>query len=783
MKDILFSLRKLKRNKLLLYVGIPGLTIGLSVVLLLICYLRREYSFDKHFATKNRVVRLYIADKSGEYGTFGISLRDSYEKIPSKVAEVESAVQIFNDRISSLKVVETGETYPDVHSLYADNEFFDVFAQKLIHGNASDALKGKNKVVLSETTALKYFGTTDCVGKQLEMEAWSAPQYIVTGVVKELPDNSHFNFELLVSMETLPLNEFNMEFQTYYLIKKGTDVSAVSGKIEKANNEVMKPFCEEVGLSAAVSETRLLKDVHFFTESRQEIVPTIEPYYLWLVAGIALLVLLIALANFVNLYVIHTNMRINEAAMRKSLGASQAGLARLFFSDTLIMSMLAFVIAVFLTNLATPYLSKILNSRVSIYELFSVEGSLAVVTILLIIIFVSGIYPLLSISKNNLALGVKGKTQQVKRKSFVTQTALMLQFSITAFLLVAVIIFYSQMQYMKSIPLGFNPENLELFPATSRVLGEKMGSIKEEVRKFPFVESVATSDHQMGGSPSGQNIANYGSDKSIPINEYRVTPGFAETMQLNLVAGSFFAETAENEIILNEAAVKKLELQDPAGKLVMYRGKPATIKGVVEDFYYTENSGKNIEPLVLTPYVYYEYLLYVRTSQKISAVQRLQIASVFKEFDDTYVLKSHSVNDFYAGKFKEEEKTLKLAGTGTLLAILLSISGLVALSLLNVNRRTKEIGVRKIMGSTEWQILKMLIGQALVWIFAACFIGFLISYWVMYDALQNFVNRITITPIYFIISGLIILLITLLAIGWQSWYAATRNPVEALRYE
>lgn len=254
-------------------------------------------------------------------------------------------------------------------------------------------------------------------------------------------------------------------------------------------------------------------------------------------------------------------------------------------------------------------------------------------------------------------------------------------------------------------------------------------------------------------------------------------------MQLNLVAGSFFAETAENEIILNEAAVKKLELQDPAGKLVMYRGKPVTIKGVVEDFYYTENSGKNIEPLVLTPYVYYEYLLYVRTSQKISAVQRLQIASVFKEFDDTYVLESHSVNDFYAGKFKEEEKTLKLAGTGTLLAILLSISGLVALSLLNVNRRTKEIGVRKIMGSTEWQILKMLIGQALVWIFAACFIGFLISYWVMYDALQNFVNRITITPIYFIISGLIILLITLLAIGWQSWYAATRNPVEALRYE
>ena len=782
MQDVLFSLRRLKRNKLLLYVGIPGLAIGLTVVLLLICYVRREYSFDKHFATKNRVVRLYITDKSGEYGTFGISLRKSYDEVPPKVAEVETAAQIFNDHVSKLKVIETNETYSEVHSLYTDNEFFDVFAQKLIHGNASDALKGKNKVVLSETTALKYFGTSDCVGKQLEMVSWGTPQYIVTGVVEDLPDNSHFNFEILVSMETLPLNQFNMEFQTYYLIKKGADVAAVSGKIEKANDEVMQPFLKEVGLNT-VSQTHLLKDVHFFTESRQEIIPPVTINYLWLVAGIALLVLLIALANFVNLYVLHSNTRINEVAMRKSLGASQAGLARLFLSDTFIMAILAFAIAVFLTNLAAPYFSKLLNSKVSTNELFSTEGSLAVIAILSIIVIVSGIYPLLSISKNNLALGVKGKTQQVQRKSFATQTALVLQFSITAFLLTAVIIFFSQMQYMKSIPLGFNPENLELFPATSRVLSQKMSSIKEEVLNLPFVESAATSNHRMGGSPSGQNISNYGSDKSMSINEYRATPGFAETMQLNLVAGGFFAGNAENEIILNEAAVKKLELQDPAGKLVLYKGNPVTVKGVVQDFYYNENSGKEIEPLVLTPYVYSEELLYVRTMQKISATQRLQIASIFKKFDETYVLESYSVSDFYAGKFKEEEKTLKMVGTGTLLAILLCISGLVALSLLNVNRRTKEIGIRKIVGSTGLQILRMLIGQALLWIFAACLIGFLVSYWVMNDALQNFVNRVTITPFYYLISGLVIVIIALLAISWQSWRAASRNPVEALRYE
>ncbi len=585
MKDILFSLRKLKRNKLLLYIGIPGLAIGLSVVLLLICYVRREYSFDKHFATKNRVVRLYNVDKSGEYGTFGICLRESYDEVPPKVAEVEAVTQLYNDRAGKLKVTETDETFSEVHTLYADNGFFDVFAQKLICGNAADALKGKNKAVLSENTALRYFGTTDCVDRQLEIESWGSPLYMVSGVVEDLPDNSHFDFELLISMETLPLQQLGgLEFQTYYLIKKNVDVAAVSEKIEKANDEIMKPFIESTGLST-VSETQLLKNVHFFIQSRQEIVPTVTLNYLWLVAGIAFLVLLIALANFINLYALHSNTRINEVSMRKSLGASQVGLARLFLSDTLIMALLSLGLAVFITNLAAPYFSKLLNSKVTVSELFSVEGSLTVAAILVLIVIVSGIYPLLSLSKNNLALGVKGKNQHVKRKSFATQTALLLQFGITAFLLAAVIIFYAQMQYMKSIPLGFNPENLELFTVTSQTLSKKMNSIKEEVRNLHFVESVAASDHQMGGSPSGQNISNYGSDKPMPINEYRTAPGFAETMQLKLIAGDFFGENAKDEIILNEAAVKKLELKDPAGERVMYKGNPVTVKGVVKDFY------------------------------------------------------------------------------------------------------------------------------------------------------------------------------------------------------
>lgn len=785
MKNTLFSIKMLKRNKLLLYVGIPGLSIGLSVVLLLVSYLKREYSFDKHFSTKDRVVRLYNTALEGESGTYGICLRKAYDDIPAQIGEIESATQIYNGWATKLTAVETDQSFEDLHKLYVDKEFLQVFNQRLVIGDKANALKGKNKIVLSQSSAQKLFGTTDCLGKQVNMEYFGDPNFTVSGVVQDLPDNSHFNYDLLVSMESMPLKIFGgLEFMTYFLVKDKADLPLASQKIAQANDEIMKPWMENVGVKT-ISETVLLKNLHFFDKSSNEMIPTVNFKYLWIVGSIVALVLLIALVNFINLYSLHSGKRIGEIAMRKSLGASQTGLARLFLSDTLIMALIAFVLSIGLTYLAAPFFSKLLSSKVALSELLNPFGLLVIIGLLALIVVLSGIFPLLSLSSMSLSLGIKGKTNKVHRKSYTTQTALVLQFGITAFLIAGVVIFYAQVSYMKAIPLGFNPNNVEGFYAGSNAIAKKLPNIKNEVTQLPFVESAATSSHTLGAGYSGQVISKYGSTETpVPINEYRVQSGFAKTLQMELIDGDYFSSNnAENEIILNEAAVKKIGIEPPyAGKPILYFGKKI-IKGVVKDFYYEGNAGQAIQPIVLSAYQKIGATLYIRTKTPMTPDQKIQIANIFKQFDDTYVLNGFSLNERYANKFQQENKMMKMVSAGALLAILLSISGLIALSLLNVNRRTKEIGVRKVMGSTEKQVLSLLIKQVLVWVIIACIIGFLVNYYVMQQALQNFVNRISISPLYFIISGVVVLLVAVLAVSWQSWRAASRNPVEALRYE
>lgn len=787
MKNIIFSIRKLYRNKLLLWVGIPSLAIGLAVVLLLVSYLRREYSFDKHFSTKDRVVRLYNTVTEGGDENYGICLRKSYDEIPQKIAEVEASTQIYDGWTNKLTAIKTTQSFSRLRKLYADKTFFQVFAQRLLVGDKESALKGKNKIVLTASTAQKIFGTINCVGEQIYMEFFTGSfNHTVSGVIEDLPENSHLQYDLLVSMETLPLETFGgLEFLTYFLIKDNTDVQLASKKIAQVNDEIMQSWMKGVGVRTQ-SKTVLLNDVHFFSNSTGgQIVPSANTHYLWIVASITILVLLIALVNFINLYSLHSSERISEIAMRKSLGASRTGLAQLFFTDTLVMALIAFILSLGLTVLASPYFSQLLNSKISLKELFNTAGIVTILIILGLIVFSAGIYPLLKLSRMNLSLGVKGKTKKINKKGYATKTALVLQFGITAFMIASLVIFYAQVSYMKAIPLGFSPDNIEAFYASTQTLKQKITSLKEEVEKLPFVQQVSSSEHSMGHGCSGQSISRYGSNEEpIPIDEYRVQSGFAKIMKMQLIDGNYFSvDNAENEVILNEAAVKKLELSPPlVGKKVNYKGEKI-IKGVVKDFYYIGNSGQSISPLVLAAYSKKADVIYVSTNTPITPKQKLQIVEIFKKFDNTYVMTGFNLSSVYQRKFRQEDKIMKMVSSGALLAILLSISGLIALSLLNVNRRTKEIGVRKVMGSTEKQVLHLLIKQVLVWVTVACTIGFLVNYYVMQQVLQNFVNQVSITPIYFIISALVVLLISLLAVSWQSWRAATKNPIEALRYE
>lgn len=766
----------------MVFVNLPGLAIGLSAVLLLSVYLKHELSYDQHFQTKNNVLRLYNAvTESGNTTNYAICLRKAYTEIPSRVPEIKSATQIYKGWGTTAEYEK--QKFPNLQLLFADKDFFDVFGLELIQGNSSDALQGENNVVITRSTALKIFNSVDCVGKVLNVSEQLAT---VTGVIDDLPNNTHFNFDLLVSMQTAhPENWGGLELYTYFRVNNHADLAVVGEKIAAANNELMKPWGEPFNLTVE-SGTEKLADLHLHTVVDFDLSPKANLTHIFIIAGIAFLVMLIATVNYINLYVLHGEKRIAEIASRKSLGATQGTLSRLFFTETTAISLLSFVLAMGLTALVQPSFARLMKSQIELSDMFSFSGILLVLAILAVLILVSGAYPSYYLSKINLVNALKGKSSKVKRKSTLSRIAVISQFSISVFLISALVIVFAQVNYLKEVPLGFNPENVIGITNLNNEVRRSASSIADELTQLAFVENVASSDHAMGRGTSGQGIKKYGApDNFKGIDEYRVHPGFAKTMQLELVDGRYFnnSEADKNAVILNEAAAKMLGSDVKVGSQVDMFGAPLKVIAIAKDFYYIDHPGSLIAPLVITNYRNNVNNMYVRTKAGTTPAQLAQIDEVIKSYSPELIISKFQLTDVYANKYTNEERMIKLVTTGAGLAIIISFIGLMALSVLNVNRRRKEIGIRKVIGSTETQVVRELLKETFILVLIAIAIAFVGSYFTMQQWLQHFINRISISPMYFLVSAVFALLIAFMAVGWQSWRAATRNPVEALRYE
>ena len=782
MKNLHFIFRMFKRNPLLVYVNIPGLAIGLSAVILLSIYLKHELSFDKHFKNKDHVVRLYNSvTANGNSTNYGICLRKSYTELPGKVPEIESATQIYRGWTVTTELNE--ERYPGLQLLYADKDFFDVFGLELIYGNKKEALTGLDKIVLNETSAKRIFGRTDCVGEVIKM---SDKPVTVSGVIKDLPSATHFNFDVLASMESIHPEQWGgLELFTYYRINDRADINLVGEKIAAANDNIMQPWAQPFNASVK-SGVEKLAALHLHTVVRGDLSAKANTAQIMIVAAIAFFILLIALINFINLYVLHGEKRIAEIAARKSLGATKAALSKLFFSETGVIGLISFVLAIIISVLVHPYFAQVMQSKISYHDLFSSSGIVVSILILFVLIFAAGAYPSYYLSKLDLVNALKGKSLKIKRKSTLSRVAVVLQFTISVFLIIAFSVVLAQTHYMKNMPLGFNPDQVIGITNFDQLIRKSAPSIEDELRQLAFVKEVGSSTHGMGNGTSGQGIKMYGSpDNSLGINEYRINPGFDKTMQLELVEGRYFnnSEADKNGVILNEAAVKMLGGDVETGSLVDMHGEALTVIGIVKDFFYIDHPGEAIAPLVLTNYWYNVRNIYIRTHSTLSLAQQTQIEQIFKSYSPGFIYSQFSIKDVYSNKFKGEERIIKLVSSGAIMAIIISFIGLMALSILNVNRRKKEIGIRKVIGSSEVEVVRSLLSETFVLVCIAIAIACVGSYYALQNWLAGFVDRIALSPIYFLAGSVFALLIAFLAVGWKSWQAATRNPVEALRYE
>jgi len=623
-----------KRSRFFLWVNITGLAIGLAASILLILFVVNELSYDKHFAGYKRIVRLLtVSDANNNLTYYPINLRTAYTELPQNVPGVEAAVQLYN--LYGPEVVSGRRRFQNISAQLADPEFFKVFRMNFIEGNAETSFTAPNAAVLTRHFANIVFGSPEAAMNQ--PISVGGIDFVVSGVVEKLPKNTSFNFDVLGAIAAVPWlkNAGGLELQTYYLIKKEASLQTVRTGIENAYSALIKPWGERVGSRNAHGETELLSDVHLKSKAYGT---SGNMRFIYILTGLALFILVLAVTNFINLFLTQGEMRMQEIGIRKSNGAQIGDIVRQFFTEVALVVGLAFIIGLFLTVLCVPYFGELIHKNIDMIQLLNPMFILAAILLFVVTVVLSAFYPALYLSRFS-PLDILGKRIRFSKRRLTAATVIF-QSIISIVLLSVILVLYKQSAYLQQLPLGYNPENVMSVTGNDAIY-KSYSSIKQELLQFPEVKAVAGSQHIFGWGTSGEVIAPWGAsqEENKSIDSYRLMTGMPELMELKLVEGRFWQENDPDSIrllILNEAAVKILGGESPLEKTYNYNGK-AKVIGVVKDFYY-DNPAMNIAPIALSR-IFNPSIINIRFNENVNSIQAQQIVlKVFRQFDPDFVI-------------------------------------------------------------------------------------------------------------------------------------------------
>lgn len=774
------------KNKAAFGTNVIGLSVGLATTILLVVFILHEWSYDRYFSQANNIYRLHsVWIEDGKPATYPINLRKAFTDIPQQVPGIEKAVQIY--RGGNVEVSINDTRFANNRLLLADSTFFDLFDFKAVEGNIQLSLINPNSMVLTRETANKIFGKQSAIGQVLQM---MGKTYTVSSVIQDIPANTHFKFDVMVPIKSLgPLlgQMKGLEFFTYFLYNPNVNADDVSKAICTANTKMLDERFKSFN-SVFSSEIESLKQLHLRSNARYDLGPQGSIKTLVVVGIIAFLVMFLALTNFVNLFIVEGEHRSKEIGVRKVNGAGRTAIIKQFFAETSFIVAISFFIGTALAILFLPKFGNLMQREFSMDLLKSPLFIFSLPVIFILTVFLSGSYPSFYLSKFNPAAILKPQSGKRNRKKIVMNLAGGLQIMITLFLLTFLFGINSQVQYLKNLSPGFNPEGLVNIGNLNDNIKSHYTSISEQLLKMPEIKAVAATSHTIGGGCSGQGIRLVESPKDniLAINEYRIQPGLCELLELSLTEGRFFdpeRETERKGVILNEAALKMLGLTSSVGRQVVMNTKPMDIIGVVKDFRY-ESAANIVQPLVMTAYSQDMRTIMTRVKDNADMPATLEkIGQVLKSFDSGYIASTNKTLDIYRNYYAEEERLGQLTRLGAALAVVIVMMGIFMLVSQSIARRTKEIGIRKVMGSSTLGMLMLIYANSLKWTAVAAAVAIPLSYFVLQNWLQDYAVK---TPLnwWLFMQGIAIILVleTLITLG-QTWRAATRNPVEALRYE
>jgi len=796
--NIKIAFRNFSSQKKISFLNLLGLSLGLSVAMLIFYFVNFEMNYDNFHKDGNHIYRIISVNK----GTGGTEYRAFTplplpETVRTEIKDAEMTTGLSEFLYENEPVQVENQVFFNLSGYIADSCFLKMFNFPLISGNPNTIFNDPGSVALTQNASKKLFGNDNPIGKHVIINKLD---FTVTGIMRDLPENSIFKFDLLVSHLILKKLHPDLPYLWYYggpftYIKVHSDQNLASIKSELATIPA-KHFPDWLK-GRETYDLQPFESIHIDTSVVGDVKPPVSFKYLNILLLIAVSVLFIACANFVNLSTSQSERRAREAGIRKLAGGGRFQITCLFIGEALTLSMISLVVAVYLSMLFLPWFNELTQRNLSIN--FNSKIILYILLFGILTGILSGLYPALLFSKYTPIQILRSRITTRGNKSGFRKVFIIAQFLITILLITAQLFITRQVSYLKNHSLGFNEEDLISVPLHYNDENKRLSFAKlfvqtmEQEGSFKSIKGSTLSENVPGQFFSNRFAVvpeGSSSDDSKEMIVTSIDENFASVFSVPVVSGRNFSEkiTADRSgnVLINETAAHKLGWTDPIGKQIRFKHEkdPVTIVGVMKDINF-RSLQTQVEPEVyryagenwLAGYLTFRlvHLNYLETIKLIRTTWDKLAPGV--PFQYTFV------KDKYDGSYREEERLAKTIGTFAMLAVFLSCLGLFAMIAFLSIRRTKEIGIRKINGARVVEVMLMLSVDFIAWVIIAFVIACPIAWFAMHKWLENFAYRTELSWWIFVLAGVIALVIALLTVSWQSWRAATRNPVEALRYE
>lgn len=770
-------------------INMVGFSLAMASCFLIVFHVRNELSYEKNFPKYKNIYRVHPPEWAKSSPPLAGAMLEFFPEARSVARFYQWGNRVFSygDFQAELK-----------GGFCADSSAIEMFDLQFVHGSREKSLRVYNTIVLTESAARKFFGNDDPTGKMLQVGANT--YYAITGVIRDMPENTHLKFDYLIPFTTfykeIPENWTSnkgwMAPYTYVLIED----NGFPNVLAKLESFLLKFYegrgtPEEIKAEAKL-EFQPLKDIHLHSHLEQEMGANSNAGYLYIFGAVAIFIIFIASVNFINLNISMAFRRMKETGMRKAMGAFRSQIIRQYLTETLLTSIVAFLIALALFFAVLPTYNALAGRAVQTWDIFTFQNFGIMLTLILGVSLISGLYPAIFISRFRPIESLKGQKDPRSVTSYVRKALVIFQFAASVFMIASTLIIFRQMKYFESKDLGFNKDQIvavRLYGGLAEKFSKNQETIKNALKNNPSIIQVGAASVLPGDMISVERVIPDGADPAVEYPSFRVIRAdydLASTLELNVLQGRNFSPEFSDSasFLINETAAKAMNLSNAVGSKITNQtfGLKGTVVGVIKDFHFT-SLHNSIEPLLIEYKPDWTQYLYVKIkAEKIQATVQ-DIEKTLKAIEPSNLFTHTFVDERWNLQYREENKMSALFNAFSAFMIGISCIGLFGLSAIAIETRKKEIGIRKVVGASAQAIVRILSNEFIIMVLIGSALALPLSWYAMDKWLQKFVFKISITLDVFVITLIIAISVAFCAILFNTLKAARSNPVNSLRNE